>query len=431
MSLPKAHSKTLVLRLGVNKLWRAALLSSSLELRKSLLKGRIWGFGPEEDNVFISTRFTHESGRRVPSTVLEREEPTLLAPATSPACPLGWSRDSGDHFEGHLSRSSSVLSFESDTSLKHATSPHPARSRALSTSSAASSGVGRVREIIRNLERDRNALNIEVGQSNEDPCLASDEMTSESEDDQGVDAAGNSTIIVHESEDLAHSNAFHETLESMGARPTGSPVTSQSSNTNETTLIETTPLLPSVDLPTIPQRAHSSISLLRDPGESKWATLNEEPTIEALLREEGGIQEERPRATSWGAEAWEVDFPGGTSRRVPVSASIAHAGSKSPMDNAQGELIVVARAVWDNLSRRLDETERRLAILEKEEAKGKQGAEIPSQNIAGDLDESKASASRGLLPVTLPPYLVVVGVGVCALVAQFVLGRVVGRRSRL
>ncbi|KAJ1307543.1 hypothetical protein OPQ81_001640 [Rhizoctonia solani] len=29
--------------MGINKLWRAALMASSLELRKSLLKGRIWG----------------------------------------------------------------------------------------------------------------------------------------------------------------------------------------------------------------------------------------------------------------------------------------------------------------------------------------------------------------------------------------------------
>ncbi|KAG9127237.1 hypothetical protein FRC07_000054 [Ceratobasidium sp. 392] len=418
--------------LGVNQLWRSALLSSSLELRKNLLKGRIWGFGPEEDAV-INARSPHDHGRRVPSTVLEREEPSsrtsaLASPVHSSS---HWSDYVGNQPEGYLSRSSSVLSFGSDRS-----SQYVARSRVHSTSSVASSGIGRVQEMVRNLERSQNALHIEVNQMNETPGIPSGEMASKGEEDQEADAAGNNTVIVSEPEGLEprpsdEHTLFHATLDPVVTAPAESPVTSQSSSTSESVLIETPPLLPAADSPTIPQQ--DSIPSFHDPGDTKWVAPNEEPTIEALLQEEGGIQEGRCRTTSWGANAWEADFPGGTSRRVPTSAPITRAGPKSSVDDvvAQGETVVVSRAIWNDLCRRLDETERRLAVLEKQEAERNQGKESLSQETIDDRDGPKSSSPGGLSPVTLPPYLLIVGVGVCALVAHLVLGRVVGRRPRL
>ncbi|KAG9104982.1 hypothetical protein FRC06_002902 [Ceratobasidium sp. 370] len=415
--------------LGVNQLWRTALLSSSLDLRKSLLKGRIWGLGLEEG---INTGSTRGHGRRVPSTVLEREESSSwISTPTSPVRILSpRPEDSSDQSEGHLSRNSSVLSFESDRSLKNAASPHPGRSRAQSTSSITSSSAGRVQEIVRNLERRRTAPDIEVGQLNQDLDFVGGKMTSAGE----ADTAGDNTIIVCEPEEFGHRNdehtLFRTILDPAVVQPIDSPVTSQSSRTSESVFVETPPLPPLVDLPTIPQR--DSIPPFHDPGEIKWTAPNEEPTMEVLPRD-GGVQGERLRATSWGAKAWEVDFPGGTSRRVLASAPITRTSAESLTDNTtiQGETIAVPRGVWDDLCRRLDEAERRLASLEKQEAKRKQGTASSSQNGIDDHDEPKSSSSGGLSPVTLPPYLVIVGVGVCALVAQFVLGHMVGRRSRI
>ncbi|KAG8719191.1 hypothetical protein FRC08_003418, partial [Ceratobasidium sp. 394] len=228
--------------LGVNKLWRIALLSSSLELRKSLLKGRIWGFGPEED---ISTGSTREHGRRVPSTVLEREEASsrISAPTSPVHFPSPRPEASSDQSEGYLSRSSSVLSFESDKSLKNATSPHPGRSRAQSTSSITSSSVGRVQEMVRNLERRQTTPNTEASQLNQDLGVVGSKMTSESD----ADAAGDNTVIVCEPEELGYKNdertLFHAVLEPT-VQPIDSSVTSQSSRTNESVLIETPPLPP-------------------------------------------------------------------------------------------------------------------------------------------------------------------------------------------
>ncbi|KAG8789983.1 hypothetical protein FRC12_013038 [Ceratobasidium sp. 428] len=412
--------------LGVNQLWRSALLSSSLELRKSLLKGRIWGFGPEEDDA--SAGSLHEQGRRVPSTVLEREEPSSWA--STPASPVYMSSHRFEYAsnppEGYLSRSSSVLSFESDRSSNYA-----ARPRAQSTSSIASSGVGRVQEIVRNLERSQNALDIEVSQFNEDLDLTSGEVASERED-QEVNPTGNNTVVIDEPEGLAHPGdplvLSRATIHLVVADPADSPVASQSSTTSKSALIETPPLHPPADLPTIPQPG--SVLSLHNPGKAKWVTLNEEPTIEALLQGEGGIREERLHTTSWGAHAWEADFPGGTSRRVPTSAPITRASPKSSASNmTQGETVVVPRPVWDDLCRRLDETERRLGVLEKREAGQKQGTESLSQDTADNRDEPKPSP-EGLSSATLSPYLLIVGAGVCALVAQFVLGRMAGRRSQ-
>lgn len=62
--------------MGVNQLWREALLAASRTLRKKVLKGRIWGFGsplgpddPEHGTPIESS----SSKRRIPSTVDEEE----------------------------------------------------------------------------------------------------------------------------------------------------------------------------------------------------------------------------------------------------------------------------------------------------------------------------------------------------------------------
>ncbi|KIM33557.1 hypothetical protein M408DRAFT_326254 [Serendipita vermifera MAFF 305830] len=57
--------------MGVNHLWREALLSASRTLRKKVLKGRIWGFGSPNDGAEEDETPTKYSKRRIPSTVDE------------------------------------------------------------------------------------------------------------------------------------------------------------------------------------------------------------------------------------------------------------------------------------------------------------------------------------------------------------------------
>lgn len=420
--------------MGINQLWRTALLSSSLELRKSMLKGRIWGFGPD-DGVFVPSHST-EQGRRVPSTVLEREEVNSreslsvshVQPALSRSHDLSTLRSSG-----YLSLSSSTLSFDSDVS-DYTPSRRSTRPRAQSASSNASSSAGRVREIIRNLEQAASSSG-DVTQGNEDAGFASSEMSSESDEDPEPDVVGNITIIGHGPEDRSNNEGapFRHTTPPKSNQTVGvvSPSTPQSSRTSRAStseLIKTPP--PSlVNLLTIAPPSNSNLPG-QDPSEPK-GTRDDEPTIEALLKE-GEPCEGRPRATSWGAKAWEDEFPGGTSRRVPASAMAPAKGTKAvaTIERSQDEMIKLPRTAWDSLCRRLDEAERRIALLEIQEVERRKEPEIAGKT-SDDHDAPKFSLPGGLSAATLPPYLVIVGAGVCALVAQYVFGRMVGRRPRL
>lgn len=414
--------------MGINQLWRTALLSSSLELRKSMLKGRIWGFGPDDD-VFAAGQST-EQGRRVPSTVLEREEVNAREfSSTSYVQPTSTSQDlSTLRSGGYLSPSSSTLSFDSDVS-NNTPSRRSTRPRAESASSNASSSVGRVRGIVRNLEQAASSSG-DVTQGNEDAGFASSEMSSESDEDPEPDAVGNITIIGHGPEDRTIPPESNQVVGVV------SPSTSQSSRTSRAStseLIKTPPPPSLVGLLMIAQSSDSSPSNLpgQDFSEPK-GTPDEEPTIEALLKE-GEPCEGRPRAISWGAKAWEDEFPGGTSRRVPAASAVAPAKGAEPVANierSQDEMIKVPRTAWDNLCRRLEETERRIALLEIQEVERRNEPEIAGKT-SDDHDAPKSSLPGGLSAATLPPYLVIVGVGVCALVAQYVFGCTVGRRPRL
>ncbi|QRV89761.1 hypothetical protein RhiJN_17779 [Ceratobasidium sp. AG-Ba] len=415
---------------GVNKLWRVALLSSSCELRKSLLKGRIWGFSPEEE--FIGAQSVRKPERRIPSTVMEQEGLTSPNYSNVPSAPAAaWLRNTGNRPWVDWSQSPS-LGFESDASSRSIISSSAARPRALSTSSIASSAVGRVQRMIRKLEQGRDALDVGSVQSNDESCLASDEMTSESEDDPEGDVAWNTAAISSEAGGLSSSSDTHGMVhvhpESIWTRPLSFPVNSRP-NTSGTTLIETPLLLRSTDSPTIPQLARSSNSPHRDFSEANSITLHEEPTVEALLREERGIQEKRPLGTSWGAEAWEEDFPGGTSRRIPAATPAARASSRPSTDDIQREPVVIPRAGWNDLCKRLGETERRLGMLERQEAEREETVGKLQRSKTDDPDELQAPAPGNLSPKALPSYLVIVGVGVCTLAAQFLAERMIGRRS--
>lgn len=423
-------------RMGINQLWRNVLLSSSLELRKSLLKGRIWGFGPEEEtDAFISRRSTHEPGRRVPSTVHEREE--TRARASIPSSPIqssvSKSKDLVQYRSGVLlSRSPSTLSLDSNSS-NYAPSPRRNRSRGLSISSNASSGYGRVHEIVRNLERAAGAAEFSEFHGDESAGFASGEMTSEGEEDCSADVTGNQTIIGREPEDRSTNNAAScpPGTSEPAANLISSPPTPQSQSTDDTALIKTLLLFPLAKLPIALHADSLSAPLPKIPNGANGGTCNDEPTIEVLLEEGGLPWEGRPRATSWGAKAWEEEFPGGTSRRVPTSALIA-TPSIEPLGDTmttQDETINVPRLVWDNVCRRLEETERRITMLEIQEVGRRKGMEILRQTVE---DRSEPEVPLGALSaVTLPPYLAVVGVAVCAIVAQFVFGRIAGRRSHL
>ena len=69
--------------MGVNHLWRDALLSASRTLRKKVLKGRIWGFGSPADGAEEDDTPTKRPKRRVPSTVDE-------APASPTSSPTNY-----------------------------------------------------------------------------------------------------------------------------------------------------------------------------------------------------------------------------------------------------------------------------------------------------------------------------------------------------
>jgi hypothetical protein len=422
--------------MGINQLWRTALMSASLELRKSMLKGRIWGFGiDDDDNSFAVDHPTSEHGRRVPSTVLEHEETNVReSPVSYDQLPLSRSCDLGTlRSSGYLTQSSSTLGFDSDTPnspLHRSTRP-----RAESASSTVSSSAGQVREIVRNLERAASSSE-DVIQGNEDVGFASSEMTSESDEDSELAALGNSTIIDHGPEDRStNENVAAPCLspDLDGVAAITSPSTSQSSSASRAStseLLKTPPLPSFMNFRTVAQSSDPSSLLRQDFNKTKGAHY-EEPSIEALLREEEPC-EGRPRAASWGAKAWEGEFPGGTSRRVPASVGVPKTDAE-PLANIERsweEMISVPRTVWDSLCRRLDETERRIALLEKQEAEQGKEAKIPEADFSDGCDTPK-SLPGGLSAANLPPYLVIVSVGVCALVAQYVFGRVVGRRPPL
>ncbi|KAJ1307544.1 hypothetical protein OPQ81_001641 [Rhizoctonia solani] len=271
----------------------------------------------------------------------------------------------------------------------HPTIPPSRRStrpRAESTSSVASSSAGRVREIVRNLERAASSSE-DVIHGNEDAGFASDEMASESDEDHEPVLVGNDAINGHGPDYSTKNEASRPQIsspESNGVVTVAPPSASHSSKTSRAStsgLIKTPPpsspvnllaLARSGGIPVTPEKAFSD-------SKTKGA-LSEEPSIEALLQEEGSPYEGRPRATSWGAKAWEEEFPGGTSRRVPATTEIPRTGAK-PLVNterSQEDMITVPRSVWDNLCRRLDNTERRIALLEIQEAKRRGGGGIAS-----------------------------------------------------
>ncbi|CAE6416278.1 unnamed protein product [Rhizoctonia solani] len=425
--------------MGINQLWRTVLMSSSLELRKSLLKGRIWGFGFVNSSNESSSQAMTEHERRVPSTVLEREE-AITRESTSPSCehlPLSGSQDfSTLRSSGYMSPSSSTLSFDSDAS-NYIPSRRSTRPRAESTSSVASSSAGRVREIVQNLERAASSSE-DVIPGNEDAGFASGEMTSGSEEDREPVLVGDDTIIDHgpncstKNEDIPSQSSSPEL---NGVATVASPSTSYSSKTSRAStseLIKTPPPPSLVNLPALVySRGPSVVSENDFSGPETKGALAEEPSVEALLQE-GDPCEGRPRSTSWGARAWEEEFPGGTSRRVPVTIEISKTGAKAlAKTESSQEMITVPRSVWDNLRRRLEDTERRITLLEMQEAERRGEVELlAGGNFSDDRNIPKAQLPGGLSVVALSPCLVIVGVGVCALAAEYVFGHVVGRRSR-
>ncbi|CAE6410152.1 unnamed protein product [Rhizoctonia solani] len=423
--------------MGINQLWRTVLMESSLELRKSLLKGRIWGFGC--DNVKErSNQPTPGHGRRVPSIVLEREEinPRKSASVSSEPIPVSESQDPSTlRSGGYVSPSSSTLSFNSDVS-NYNPSRRSTRPRAESTSSVTSSSAGRVREIVRNLERAASSSE-DVISGNEDAGFASDEVASESDEDHGFGLDVNSTTIGDATDGSTENKASHAQLsipQSSGASAVDSPSTSHTSKTSRAStseLIETPPPSSLVNLLAVPQSRESTTLLGKDFSNPKTKrVLVEEPTVDALLRE-GDPYEGCRRATSWGAKAWEEEFLGGTSRRVPaIERPKASAKPLADIGRSQ-EMITVPRSVWDNLCRRLDDTERRIALLEIQEAERRGEVELlAGGNFSGDPNFPKTKSPGSLSVVTVSPYLVIVGVGVCAMVAEYVFGHVAGRRSR-
>ena len=68
-------------RMGVNQLWRESLLAASRTLRKKVLKGRIWGFGSQEEGEGEIP--VKRSKRRIPSTVDEGREEASPSPPPS------------------------------------------------------------------------------------------------------------------------------------------------------------------------------------------------------------------------------------------------------------------------------------------------------------------------------------------------------------
>ncbi|CAE6479965.1 unnamed protein product [Rhizoctonia solani] len=403
--------------MGINQLWRTVLMSSSLELRKSLLKGRIWGFGC--DNVEeCSDQPTLEHGRRVPSTVLEREETSNRKSASvySEPAPLYKSQDLNTlRSGGYIPPSSPTLTFNSDAS-NYIASYRSTRPRAESISSVASSSAGRVREIVQNLERAASSSEDAIS-GNEDAGFASSEVTSESDEDHESRLDANSRNLSYAIDGPTKNEATHPQLstpQSNGVSAVDSPVASHTSKTSRAStsdFIETPSSPSSMDLLAVAQSRELPNLSRKDFSNSMTKNiLAEEPTIEALLGEEGNAYEGRPRATSWGAKAWEEEFLGGTSRRVPA-IEIPKTSAKPLADIGRTqEMITVPRSVWDTLCRRLDDTERRIALLEMQEAERKGEVELlTGWNFSDDPNIPRAKSPGSFSVVTLSPYLVIVG----------------------
>ncbi|CCO28939.1 hypothetical protein BN14_02939 [Rhizoctonia solani AG-1 IB] len=424
--------------MGINQLWRTVLMTSSLELRKSLLKGRIWGFGCDNTEEH-SDQPEPEHGSRVPSTVLEGEEinPRESAFASSEPIPLSGSQDlSALRSNGYISPSSSTLSFNSDAP-NYIPSHRSTRPRADSTSSVASSSAGRVREIVRNLERAASSSEGAIS-GNEDAGFASGEVSSENHEDHEFGPDVNNTITGHATHGPTKNEVGHPQLsipQSNGVSTVDSLSTAHTPKTSRAStseFVETTPPSSPENMLTVAQ-SRGALNLVGK-GFSDSETkriLAEEPTVEALLQEGGNPYAGRPRATSWGAKAWEEEFLGGTSRRVPATGR-PKASAKRPVDAERSpETITVPRSAWDNLCRRLHDTERRISLLEMQEAKRRGEVELlAGGNFSDDPNSTKTKLPGSLSVATLSPYLVIVGIGVCALVAEYVFGRAAGRRSR-
>ncbi|PVF95301.1 hypothetical protein CPB86DRAFT_764237 [Serendipita vermifera] len=101
--------------MGVNKLWREAMLSASRTLRKKVLKGRIWGFG--SDKLEDDTPTKHEK-RRIPSTVEEVEqESTSPNPSPRTSYRMGRVRGMIESLERSGSSASGSENGDADQSL--------------------------------------------------------------------------------------------------------------------------------------------------------------------------------------------------------------------------------------------------------------------------------------------------------------------------
>lgn len=419
--------------MGINKLWRDALLASSRALRQDILKGRIFGFGSSSSNPSDHAR---QQKARVPSTVQE-----------------------GAEGEGY-------------------------QSVRLSRSHSTSSNGGRVRGMVANFERaasesggscssrGSSPIDRRYNLGDEPGTRAAATVSLDGGDvEAGVASGGESSREPSEYE-FANTGGASE----LFSQPTGAAFSTPPPLYDSVTRALTR-IISDESKASRPFDADTTITDTHDDDDEEG-----ELSVADLIAAQGG---------SWGAEAWQaVDEDGAsyieTARRIgnanasvispsrartrlPVSdvfnTPLSLRPESPPRDEAPIRLPIRtppepvlirsderdSLALLDAFRRRLEEVERKLDEMETREAEREQQAQSTrsiattssvfasqAQNDPGEqaitdpttIDRSEAGEADALDPTArdLPTYVLMVGLGVCFVVARVVFRKLAGKK---
>ncbi|KAG8906396.1 hypothetical protein FRB99_006991 [Tulasnella sp. 403] len=136
--------------MGINQLWRPALLTASRNLRQNVVQGRIWGFGnvPEQDHASRETQITSDAVPPAPAA-------TSAKHASLPSVPSTVFEDTPDDVSD---RSVTSAPGEKVSTENLAVRNVPTRSR---------SGSNRVKDLVANFERSTSGGRVNGGSTDE------------------------------------------------------------------------------------------------------------------------------------------------------------------------------------------------------------------------------------------------------------------------
>ena len=326
-----------VYSMGMNQLWRPAMLNASRALRQNVVQGRIWGFG-----------------------VTPEDEFTPPSPSPSNA-----STSVSSKYAGLPSFPTTV--FEDDFSDRDPEAEPLSKSqserRGWKIAREPSSGTGKVKELVANIERSASGSSADEMSQSPDPFTSPEsgareaELGEEDEEkrvDDDVDAGYASSELTSESEaedevrDMVttpEDDDEHRTPNKLeNVRETLQEVSSSSDDVSPTSSI-----LPQTPPPTYigigvglpssssPQSKHTrtpSSTIVLSPTRYPNKDSGSDETIENLIA--NFAAEDSPLAGSWGANAWlDQTQPENTARKIhdldqeaPVQVSISKRGNR-------------------------------------------------------------------------------------------------------